>query len=118
MALGFLLAAGVSYEAANPGLASYRTVVAEVVEVSRGDPATIVVAFETSDGEQVTATTDRLTFVPIPGGPVPIQYDPSDPEQVAMQGYSSTSILTLALVGGFAIALAGAWFAFRGGTTA
>lgn len=117
LAFAFLMAAGVSYAAANPGLASYRTVIAQAVTVTR-DPATITVRFETSDGEQVEATTDRLTFFPTQGGPVPIQYDPSDPEQVVMQGYSDTSMLTLALVGGFAVALAGAWFTYREKTKA
>lgn len=113
LALALLIGAGAAWAATNPGLTGYRSVIGEVVSVDDGDPTTITVRFSTGDDEQVEATTDRVTWRPVEGGPVPIQYDPADPQQVAMQGYESSNLLTTVLVGLFAVTLAAAWFTFR-----
>lgn len=113
LALVLLMAAGAAWSIANPGLTSYRPVVAEVVAVDRQDPASITVRFTTLDGEQVEASTDRLTFLPPVGAPVPVRYDPGDPDRVAMDGYSRTSLLSTALLGLFAVTLGAAWLTFR-----
>lgn len=113
LALALLLAAGATWAKTNNGLQGYASTTAEVVTVTGGNPNSVTVQFETPDGLEVEATTDRLTFVPVEGGTAPIRYDPSDPQQVVMDGYSETSFVTTALVGLFAVALAGAWFTFR-----
>lgn len=113
LALALLMSAGAAWSTANPGLSSYRPVVAEVVAVDRQDPASITVRFTTADGEQVETRTDRLTFVPPVGAPVPVRYDPTDPEAVAMDGYNRTSLLTNVLLGLFAVTLGAAWLTFR-----
>jgi hypothetical protein len=113
LALALLLGAGASWAATNPGLNSYRSVIGRVVDVDRGDPTTITVRFTAGGDEQVEASTDRLTWLPAEGGPVPIQYDPANPDQFVMQGYQSSSLLSTVLVGLFAVTLAAAWFSFR-----
>jgi hypothetical protein len=113
VAFALLLAAGASWSATNPRLNNYRPAVAEVVAVDREAPATITVRFTTLDDDVVEATTDRLTFVPPVGAPVAVLYDPADANQVAMDGYSRTSLITTVLLGLFAVALGTAWLTFR-----
>jgi hypothetical protein len=113
VALVCLLGAGISWGISNPGLQSYRPASAVVVASSSGDPASITVRFTPNGGRPVVATTTRLTFLPPAGAPVAVRYDPADPEQVVMEGFSTTTLLTQVLVGAFAVALAMAWFAFR-----
>lgn len=113
LAFALLMAAGVTWSMANPRLNNYRPAVAEVVSVSEGSPTAITVRFTTIDDEDVEATTDRLTFVPPEGAPVQVIYDPADPEQVAMGGYSESTLLTTVIIGAFAVTLGTAFLTFR-----
>lgn len=113
LAFALLMAAGVTWSMANPRLNNYRPAVAEVVSVSEASPTAITVRFTTIDEEAVEATTDRLTFVPPEGAPVPVIYDPADPEQVAMEGYNESSLLTTVIIGAFAVTLGAAFLTFR-----
>lgn len=114
LALVLLLSAGATWAMSNPGLQSYRPASATVVTVDESS-ATVTVRYETVDGDEVDASTDRLTFVPPEGAPIAIRYDPDDPSQVVMDGYASISLVTQVLVGLFAVTLAAAWFSFRRG---
>lgn len=111
VAFVLFLAAGATWATANPGVTSYRPATAVVTGTTPS--ASITVQFETIRGESVEAITSRLTFVPPVGAPVPIRYDPSDPSQVVMEGYSDTPFVTKVLVGLFGVSLAAAWLAFR-----
>jgi hypothetical protein len=113
LALASLAAAGVTWSLANPGLQAYRPTTAVVVASSQGKPPAITVQFEAADGQTVEAMTDRLTLPPPVGAPIAVRYDPADPEQVVMEGYSATPLVTKVLVGLFGVALASAWFAWR-----
>lgn len=112
LAFALLMAAGVTWSMSNPRLNNYRPAVAEVVSVSQGSPTAITVRFAV-DGEDVEATTERLTFVPPEGAPVPVIYDPVEPEQIAMEGYSESSLLTTVIIGAFAVTLGTAFLTFR-----
>lgn len=112
LALVILLAIGVSWRVANPGVQYYRPAIAEVVEITETEPITITVRYEL-EGQEVVATTDALTFVPAEGGPVPIEFDPADPTQVVMDGYRESSVVTSVLIGLFVITLGLAWWTFR-----
>jgi hypothetical protein len=113
LAFAILIAAGAAWSAVNPRLNNYRPVVAEVVSVAPGDPTSITVRFTTSDDDEVEATTDRLVFVPPVGAPVPMKYDPADPEQVVMDGYNESSLLANVLIGLFAVTMGTAFLTFR-----
>lgn len=93
-----LIAAGIAYVEPNRLVLTGTQTMAEVVESSPGNPASMTVRFTTDDGQLVEATTSRLYGLPPSGAAVRIRYDPDDPSDVAADLYRDSSVLSTALL--------------------
>jgi hypothetical protein len=112
-AVALLLAAGAVWQQANPLAVAGRPTVAEVVAASPGPPPTLTVRYTTNDGETVRASTTRIVGLPEPGTELPVLYDPSDPQQVAMAQYRPSSPVATVLVAASLVVASAAWFGGR-----
>lgn len=101
LAFVLLIAAGVAYVAPNRLALSGLPAVAEVVDATQGDPATLQVRFTTEDGRTVETTTSQLFVLAPVGSGIPIRYDRDDPTQVADERFRESSPLSTVLVVAF-----------------
>lgn len=101
VAFVLLIAAGAAYVQPNRLVLTGTQTVAEVIESTPGEPASMTVRFTTKDGQTVEATTSLLFALPPEGAAVRIRYDPDDPTQVADDLYRESSVVsTLLLIAG------------------
>jgi hypothetical protein len=120
LGIALLLAGGVFFVQANPlNYPAAPQASGEIVAVDRSvTPPTVTFTFQTQEGETVTATTDRLVFVP-PDDAVglrgAVQYDPDNPQSIQMAGYERGSVPATLLAAGFAVCIGMAVLAWRRG---
>lgn len=110
-----LIAAGIAYVEPNRLVLTGTEAVAEVVESSTGDPASMTVRFTTDDGETVEATTSRLYALPPAGAAVLIRYDPDDPSDVADNLYRESSPVSTGLLVAATVSVGAAVVTWRRG---
>ncbi len=113
VAFVLMIAAGAAYVAPNRLALAGQPAIAEVVNTTPGEPATITVRFSTDDGQSVEATTSKAFVLAPVGSGIPIRYDADDPTQVADERYRESSLLSTLLVVAFTATVGAAIVTWR-----